>query len=139
MDKTDLQEVAASYENEGEVHGAPTSPVAMIAQDDPSRFINREFSWLQFNWRVLDEARNERQPLLERLRFLSISAANLDEFFMVRVAGLAGQVREGVSERSVDGRTPEDQLDMVLEEIARKHGVSMAAVTIARSSGSRTS
>lgn len=119
MDKTDLQEVAANYENEGEVHGAPTSPVAMIAQDDPSRFINREFSWLQFNWRVLDEARNESQPLLERLRFLSISAANLDEFFMVRVAGLAGQVREGVSERSVDGRTPEDQLDMVLEEIAR--------------------
>ncbi|MEM8570293.1 MAG: RNA degradosome polyphosphate kinase [Pseudomonadota bacterium] len=98
---------------------SPGKVIPGLDTEGRERFVNRELSWLGFNWRVMAEAENSDVPLLERVRFLAISGANLDEFYTVRVAGLRGMVQQGVAAQSSDGLSPSQQLEQIEAEARR--------------------
>jgi len=103
---------------DAEVASTETRPAPPASSPEGESYFNRELSWLSFNERVLAEACNEQYPLLERLRFLSIAGSNLDEFMMIRVAGLVGQAQRGIDKPAIDGRTPTQQLAAIREKLA---------------------
>jgi polyphosphate kinase len=104
---------------------APAEVPTDVEPSDSSLFLNRELSWVDFNWRVLDKALDERTPLIERIRFLSITASNLDEFFMKRVGGLKRQLGAGLMRLSIDGRTPAEQLALIREAVSRMNATML--------------
>jgi len=111
----------------------PASEPAAAAADlsSPELYLNRELTWLEFNWRVLHEAEDERTPLLERVKFLAIASSNLDEFFMKRIGGLKQQVGAGIRTPTVDGRTPEQQIfecEEVVREMERRKAKELTRV-----------
>ena len=113
-----------------------------IDLSEPSLYLNRELSWLEFNRRVLHEAADPRTPLLERVKFAAIAGSNLDEFFMKRIGGLKQQLGAGVNEITVDGRTPRQQLEECYVSIGRqqkeKEGAASAALELVAGRRGRT-
>jgi polyphosphate kinase len=102
---------------EGGPHGATAGALGVLDSDDPSLYFNRELSWLDFNDRVLQLAEDERLPLLERVKFCAIYTTNLDEYYMVRVAGLRDQIDAGVENPTQDGRTPSETIALIRERV----------------------
>ena len=132
LDETELPDSTLDAPSEVELWSAAPVfmvPRAVVSQpapqacdlDDPSLYFNQELSWLDFNWRVLWLALDERTPLLERVRFAAITASNLDEFYQKRVGGLKRQKAAGVRKLTPDGRTPEEQLELIREAAGVMH------------------
>src|SRR6056297_1338574 len=101
------------------IDGSGKKPHDHLAKKGPEYFMNYELSWLEFNWRVLAQAEDSQMPLLERIKFIGIVCSNLDEFFQKRIGGLKRQIHAGVTELSVDGRTPEQQLKEIRKDVLK--------------------
>src|SRR5210317_1389302 len=110
MNRNDQEAHLMAVESAESIVPGPDQSAAEIDLDDAEWYLNRELTWLEFNRRVLHEAEDGRNPLLERVKFLAILSSNLDEFFMKRIGGLKQQIGAGVHELSVDGRTPLEQM-----------------------------